>query len=148
MTGWFGQRPPGALHIDRHDEAPDATRFQNGTPAIPSVYDSYAGLELLKSVGAEVIEQYVDSLTALVMSRLDQAGFVPATPRDAARRGAVVAVRTKDMDAAVDELARRNIVVSSRDGNIRTAWHYYNTPEDVDALLDALGELGDLMLRR
>ena len=148
VTGWFGQRPPGALHIDRHDEAPDATRFQNGTAAIPSVYDSYAGLELLKSVGAEVIEQYVDSLTALVMSRLDQAGFVPATPRDAARRGPVVAVRTKDMDAAVDELARRGIVVSSRDGNIRTAWHYYNTPEDVDVLIDALGELGELMIRR
>jgi selenocysteine lyase/cysteine desulfurase len=38
-------------------------------------------------------------------------------------------------------------VVSSRDGNIRTAWHYYNTPEDVDALIGTLEELGDLMLR-
>ena len=81
------------------------------------------------------------------MSRLDQAGFVPATRGTAARRGAVVAVRTKDMDAAVDELARRDIVVSSRDGNIRTAWHYYNTPEDVDVLIDALDELGELMIR-
>jgi selenocysteine lyase/cysteine desulfurase len=147
LTGWFGQQPTGALHIDRHDEAPDATRFQNGTAAIPSIYDSYAGLELLKSVGASAIEQYVDSLTALVMSRLEDAGFVPATPRDPARRAAVVAIKTNDMEAAVEELARRDIVVSSRDGNIRTAWHYYNTPEDVDVLIGTLEELGDLMLR-
>jgi kynureninase len=147
LTGWFGQRTPGALHIDRHEEAPDATRFQSGTPAIPAVYDSYAGIELLKSVGTPVVEEWVDSLTALVMARLEQAGFVPATPRDPARRGAVVAIRTAGMETAVEELARRDIVVSSRDGNIRTAWHYYNTPGDVDALIGALDDLGDLMLR-
>jgi selenocysteine lyase/cysteine desulfurase len=147
LTGWFGQRPPGALHIDHHEEAPDATRFQNGTASIPSVYDSYAGLELLKAVGARAVERHVDSLTSLVMTRLEEAGFVPATPRDPARRGAVVAIRTKDMEAAVEELARRDIVVSSRDGNIRTAWHYYNTPEDVDVLIGVLEDLGELMLR-
>jgi kynureninase len=147
LTGWFGQRDPNDFQVERHDEAPDATRFQSGTPAIPSIYDSLAGIELVKSVGLERIEPWVETLTALAIERLDEAGLVPATPRDPAKRGPQVAVRSHNAERATAELARRDIVVSSRDSNVRSAWHYYNTVEDVDAFVTALRDLGDVMIR-
>jgi selenocysteine lyase/cysteine desulfurase len=148
ITGWHGQRDPNDFQIDRHIEAPDATRFQSGTPAFPAIYDSLAGIELIRSVGLEAIGAWIDSLTALLMERLDAQGFVTATPRDPRRRGPQVAIRTHEMGRAVQELARRGVIVTSRDGNLRAAFHYYNVPEDIDALMTALDEIRPLMVTR
>lgn len=148
MTGWFGQQDPNDFQIERHIEARGATRFQSGTPAIPAIYDSLAGIELIDSVGLAQIGAWIDQLTALLIERLDAAGFLVATPRDPARRGPQVAIRARDMGRAVEELGRRGVIVTSRDGNVRVAFHYYNTPADIDTLVAALGEIGHLMLRR
>ena len=148
LTGWFGQKNPEDFQIDRHIEAPDAARFQNGTPAIPAIYDSLAGIEQIKSVGLNTIASWIDQLTALLMDRLQEEGFVPATPKDPGKRGPQVAIRSYDMDAAVAELARRNICVTSRDGNIRIAFHYYNTPDDIEVLIENMKQMPELMVRR
>jgi selenocysteine lyase/cysteine desulfurase len=146
-TGWFGQRDPNDFQIERHEEAPDAARFQAGTPAIPAVFDSLAGIELVRSVGLERIGAWVDRLTALARARLLEEGFVPATPFDPAKRGPQVAVRTHDMERVVAELERRDVIVTSRDGNLRAAFHYYNTPDDVEAFVAALKEIEPLLVR-
>jgi kynureninase len=148
LTGWFGQKNPEDFQIDRNIEAPDATRFQNGTPAIPAIYDSLAGIEQIKEVGLNTIAPWIDQLTAFLMDRLQEEGFVPATPIDPRKRGPQVAIRSHDMDAAVAELGRRNICVTSRDGNIRIAFHYYNTPEDIEVLIENMKQMPDLMVRR
>ena len=148
VTGWFGQATPGAMYIDKHEEAPDAVKFQSGTPALSPVYDSLAGLELIKSIGINKIESWINYMTAQVMDRLLEQGYVPVTPVDPAHRSAQVAIKAKDGDAAVRELAKRGITSTTRDNNVRTAWHFYNTPDDIDALLDTLSEIRDLMLTR
>ena len=146
LTGWFGQKNPDDFQVERHVEAPDSARFQNGTPAIPAIYDSLAGIELLQSVGLDVIGRWVDSLTALLIARLEEEGFVPATPLDPSKRGPQVAIRSHDMERAVAELARRNIYATSRDNNVRVSFHYYNTPQDIDALLQGLKEIRKWMV--
>jgi selenocysteine lyase/cysteine desulfurase len=40
------------------------------------------------------------------------------------------------------------VIVSSRDGNLRAAFHYYNVPEDIEALIGALDEIRPLMVTR
>ncbi len=146
ITGWFGQDNPNDFQVERHIEAKDATRFQSGTPAIPSVYDSLAGLKLLETIGLQTIGPWIESLTAYLIARLTEEGFVPATPLDPAKRGPQVAIRSNDAEKAVAELARRNITASSRDNNVRVAFHYYNTPGDIEALLDAFKEMKGAMV--
>jgi len=146
ITGWFGQENPNDFQVERHVEAKDARRFQNGTPAIPSVYDSLAGLTLVETIGLEAIGHWIDSLTAQLTARLCEEGFVLSTPLDPAKRGPQVAIRSHDPVEAVRELARQNIIATSRDNNIRVAFHYYNTPGDIEALIDAIKKLKGLML--
>lgn len=145
ITGWWGQESPHAMRIDAHVEAPDAAKFQIGTPALGAIYDSVAGIELLMSVGIDKVSTWIDYLTARLFDRLDSEGFVPATPRDPARRGPQVAIRSHDAAAAVEALAVRGITSTHRDNNVRTAWHFYNTPDDIEVLIDALNAIRPLM---
>jgi selenocysteine lyase/cysteine desulfurase len=147
VTGWFGQLDPNDFQVERHIEAPDAARFQNGTPSFSSIYESLAGIELIQSVGLARIESWIERLTTEAMRRLLERGFVLATPQDAARRSALLAIKARDAERAVRGLAERRIITSSRDGNVRAAWHYYNTLEDIDTLIGALEELAPLFAR-
>ena len=60
------------------------------------------------------------------------------TPREADRRGALICIRSTDVNALVAALQERGIVTSERDGNLRVSAHAYNTEDDVDAVLEAL----------
>ena len=73
-----------------------------------------------------------------LLDGLDELGATVATPRDPARRGPLVCVRSTDVYALVAALAAERIVVSSREDKLRVALHLYNVEEDVDRLLDAL----------
>lgn len=146
ITGWWGQADPHAMRIDAHIEAPDAAKFQSGTPPIGPIYDSVAGIELLLSVGIDKVSAWIDYMTGLLIARLDEEGFVPATPRERDRRGPQVAIRSHDAARAVGILADKGITSTHRDNNIRTAWHFYNTPDDIEALIDALKGIRPLMV--
>ena len=43
-----------------------------------------------------------------------------------------------DVADAAEKLARAGIQAAVRAGRLRTSWHVYNTPADVDAALEAL----------
>ena len=146
LTGWFGQKASYEMEIEAHEEAADASRFQIGTPSVPAIYESLAGLNLINSVGINNVEKWISYITSLVIHRLIEEGFVLATPLDPQRRAAQVAIKSIDGVKVVSELQKRGIITTTRDNNIRTAWHFYNTPEDVDALISALQDLRDLML--
>jgi selenocysteine lyase/cysteine desulfurase len=49
-----------------------------------------------------------------------------------------VAIRAKDAAALTDRLAKRGVIASWRDGNVRAMFHAYNDAADVDALVEGL----------
>src|SRR5580698_5379506 len=54
-TGWFAQADIGAMDIDANDPAPNARRFEAGTPAVPNCYAAEAGLKMIAEVGMPAI---------------------------------------------------------------------------------------------
>jgi selenocysteine lyase/cysteine desulfurase len=147
VTGWFAQADPGAMDIFHNVPAPNAQRFQAGTPPVPSCYAAEAGLDIILEAGIEQIDSRVRALTGRCMDRLIEAGYLLATPRDDARRGPSVAIRATDENAIVAKLAERDIVTSSRDGNVRAMFHFYNDDADVDRLIAALNANRSLLRR-
>lgn len=148
ITGWFAQQNPNDMQIAEHREAADARRFQAGSTPIPAIYGSRAGVELIASVGLQQIEIRVGSLTAQVIDAINSSGFVTETPRRADGRAGLVAIRAERAEDAVNALAARDILVTTRAGNIRTAWHYYNTEDDLVSLINALDEIRGLLASR
>jgi selenocysteine lyase/cysteine desulfurase len=75
------------------------------------------------------------------MQRLDEIGWPSITPTQDERRGATVAVPSRDSGGLSKELMRRDIVTSHRDDNVRASFHFYNDDDDVESFIGAMKEL-------
>ena len=145
VSGWFAQADTDAMDIFANDPAPTAARFQTGTPPVVNCYAAEAGLALIRGIGIEAIEARIRELTGEAMDQLIDAGCTLATPREDARRGPQVAIRSKDAAALTARLAERGVIASWRDGNVRAMFHAYNDDADVEALIEGLMANRDLL---
>ena len=138
QTGWFADED--IFQMDISDYSPHATarRFDAGTPPVPNIYAGVAGMAIVEEAGPPAIEAHVSALATRLIDGLAELGATVVTPRDPARRGPLVCVRSTDVDALVAELAAERVVTSMRDDNLRIALHLYNVEEDVDRVLAAL----------
>ncbi len=146
QTGWFADEDIFAMSIADYSPHESARRFDSGTPPVPALYAGVAGVSLVAEAGVAAIEAYVGGLVGRLLDGLDALGATVVTPRELARRGPLVCVRSTDVDALVASLAAERIVVSSREDKLRVALHLYNVEEDVDRLLDTLARHRRLLL--
>ena len=137
-TGWFADEDIFAMDIHDYSPAPTARRFQSGTPPIPAIYAGIAGIELMQEIGIAETREHVLELNERLIAGVDELGGTVVTPRARERHGALMCIRSTDVNALVAALDARGIVTSERDGNLRVSAHAYNTVEDVDAVLEAL----------
>jgi selenocysteine lyase/cysteine desulfurase len=140
-SGWFAQENITAMDITANRPAPNARRFEAGTPPVVNCYAAEAGLKMLLRVGTPAIEKRNLSLTRRCMERLEEIGWPSITPADDQRRGATVAVPSRNAGGLQTELMKRDIVTSYRDDNIRASYHFYNNDDDVESFVAAMKEL-------
>ena len=140
-SGWFAQAEIAAMDITANRPAPNARRFEAGTPAVVNCYAAEAGLKFLLAVGTPAIEKRNYALTRRCMQRLEEIGWPSITPTQDERRGATVAVPSRDCGKLSAELMKRDIVTSHRDGNVRASFHIYNDEDDVESFIAAMKDL-------
>ena len=140
-SGWFAQAEIGAMDITANRPAPNARRFEAGTPAVANCYAAEAGLKFLLAVGTPAIEKRNYALTRRCMQRLEEIGWPSITPTEDERRGATVAVPSRNSRVLSAELMKRDIVTSHRDDNIRASFHFYNDEDDVESFIAAMKDL-------
>jgi selenocysteine lyase/cysteine desulfurase len=144
-TGWFADQDVFQMDAWDYSPSPTARRFQAGTPPIPSIYAGIAGIELMEEIGIEETREHVLGLNAHLMKGIDDLGGTVVTPRKRKRHGALICVKSRDVNELVAALGRWGIVTSERDGNLRISAHAYNSLEDVDLVLEALAQHRQLL---
>jgi kynureninase len=131
LMGWQAHARPFAFEPEL-EYADGAARFLTGTPNVPALYAATPGYDLIEEVGVEQIRANSLRQTQLLIDLADAAGFDVASPRDPARRGGTVTIRTPDFEAVHKELADRAILCDFRpDAGIRLGPHFYNTDEEL-----------------
>ncbi|MDA8346988.1 MAG: aminotransferase class V-fold PLP-dependent enzyme [Thermaerobacter sp.] len=130
-SGWFGREAPFGFTPRILDYAPDARRFQGGTPAIPAAYAGAAGLSLVQELDQDAVLQHVLSLGDWLQDAFLEEGVPLYSPTERTQRGPQVAVRAGDADRLAEYLAARGVLVSPRGQAVRISLHYYNTLEDL-----------------
>jgi selenocysteine lyase/cysteine desulfurase len=142
-SGWFAQARITAMDITANHPALNARRFEAGTPPVVNCYAAEAGLKMLLRVGTPAVERRIVALTRRCLQRLEEIGWPSVTPAADERRGATVALPSRDSAGLTAELMKRDIVTSHRDANVRASFHFYNDEDDVDAFVAAAASLRD-----
>ncbi len=132
FAGWVaGENPWDSCYGPVEELAHSARRFDES----PSLF-SYAGarhsLELVEELGVDTVGAHDLGLADRFRAGLAALGQEPVP----APGSAIVSV--PGLGHRQPELSRAGIEVSDRAGNLRAAFHLYNTPADVDRLLDVL----------
>jgi kynureninase len=140
-TGWQAHARPFAFEPEL-EYAEGAWRFLTGTPNVPALYAAMGGYDVVAEAGVERIREHSLRQTGLLIELLESAGLEIASPREAARRGGAVVVRTPEAEAVERELDARDIVCDVRPGvGIRFGPHFFNTDDEVRLAAAQLAEI-------
>jgi kynureninase len=141
FMGWQAHARPFSFEPEL-EYAEGAARFLTGTPNVPALYAATAGYDLIEEIGVDRIREGSVRQTQLLIDLADQAGFEVGSPRDQARRGGTVTIRTPEFEAVHKELAERQILCDFRpDAGLRLGPHYYNTDEELRFAVDQIAEI-------
>lgn len=140
MPGWRSMLDMWDFHAYEQPYAPQAMRFEGGTPNIVGTLSIVKSIDLFERSGPEAIERHVLALTDYLCERLSGAGAIVASPRGAQTSSGIVTFAIPGCDGV--ELGRRlqreGVVTTYRATGVRVAPHGYNTIEEIDRLVDAV----------
>ncbi|WP_445523950.1 aminotransferase class V-fold PLP-dependent enzyme [Streptomyces cyslabdanicus] len=132
FAGWVaGERPWDSCYGPVEELAHSARRFDE-SPALFSYTGARRSLELLEELGVSAVRAHDLALADRFRAGLRSLGHEPVPAP-----GSPI-VSMPGLGVHQGELSAKGIEVSQRAGNLRAAFHLYNTPADVDRLLDAL----------
>ena len=138
QTGWFAQEDIHAMLIHDNIPASNARRFEQGTPSVPNLYAVEAGLTMILEIGVQNIRAQVAALNERLKEGVTRIGGKLMSPENPEHHGAMITIASSDEYGLVAALAQKNIIASSRDGNLRISAHFYNNNADIDAVIEAL----------
>jgi len=144
-SGWFGQANVFAYDVHHLEYANAARRLETGSPPVPNVYAAAAAIELIEDAGLEAIGRHVTTLAGVLIGGIRDRRLRLLTPEEPAERGPLVMIGSTDAPRLVEALAAEGILCSVRDGSLRISLHYYNTADDVQAVLGALDRHPELL---
>lgn len=133
-AGWVaGARPWDDTYGPVARLAPDARAYEQPVPFLPYVAAARS-LPLLEELGGVAAVGAHDRALAARFRKgvTELSGGYEPVPGDSA----IVAV--PGLGHLVDRLREEGVSLSAREGNLRAAFHLYNTEEDVDRLLELL----------
>ena len=137
-------------------------KFEAGTPPIAQGIGLAAAVAYLQSVGMEAIQAHAHTLVRYAMEQLQHTPDITMYGPNADERGGVVAfnlrgVHPHDVASILDHhgvairgghhCAMPLMRVLGVNGTCRASFYLYNTCEEIDMLLEALGAAGRLVRR-
>ncbi|WP_284163256.1 aminotransferase class V-fold PLP-dependent enzyme [Frigidibacter sp. SD6-1] len=141
LRGWFSQDDPFRWDLDRFAFAPDARRFDHGTPGVMAAAASLPALDWHAAQDAPALLAHNRSLSARILDGLDDLGLTLASPRAEDQRGGSLMVRLPDgrpAPALVDALRAQGIHCDARGQTLRLSPGVMTTADGVAALIAAL----------
>jgi selenocysteine lyase/cysteine desulfurase len=119
---------------------PDARRFEYGTHNTVGIAGLRGAIELFLEVGPANVARQILALTDHFCARVTDKGYRLFSSRRPGEKSGIVSFYKPGLDSAsiAAQLQAQRFVLSVRDGRLRLSPHFYNTLDEIDALLEAL----------
>jgi len=119
----------------------DARRFECGGYNLAGVLGLGGSLEMLHDLGPDLIWRRAYGLTSMLTDGLRAKGYHVYSPRETEEESSGIVSFTSPLhapDPIVKSLEEQKIIITKREERLRAAPHFYQGPEQIQRLLDAL----------
>lgn len=148
--GWLSVENPFDFFNYTQPLKVGAARFEHTSSNRLPIVGTEAALGLFACLkgGIQLVEQRILALTELVIAGLERLGYLVVTPQGRGERSGIVCFKSHPTSPqlvparVVEALAARTIYVAARGDVVRVSPHFYNTPQEIDVLLNTLEEIG------
>lgn len=123
--------------------APTARRYENGTLNAVGIVALHESLGLLLEIGVDRIHRQLLALTDRLLEFLTVRKAAVVTPREHRYRAGIMTWKDARAKQTFLHLLQQDIHVSLREGCLRVAPHFYNTPDEIDTLIRTLNAVSD-----
>ena len=113
-----------------------ARKFESATVNFAGVYELRAAIDYIHGIGIANIEREVLRISKYLYDRLAELGYELETPPG--EQSAIVTCRVDDVATMARLLNERGIVTSLRTREMRISPHFFNSDDDIDALVDVM----------
>jgi selenocysteine lyase/cysteine desulfurase len=119
---------------------PDAGRYECGTLNTVGCFGLRAAIEYVLEIGVSDIGAAVQALADRVSEGVERRGYRQLRQRTQETGAGIVSFRNLDHDArlVVRRLKEAGFLAAPRQGWIRVSPHFYQSPEEMDAFIEAL----------
>lgn len=139
-TGWLSVEVPWELSNFEQSWQPTSRHLETGTFNMIGLTGLHASLSLLLEIGIETISKEILKLTNYLYSNVSQKDRVEImTPKSDDSRAGIFTfslMNDEKPENILKKLNKNQITISSREGYLRIAPHYYNTEKEIDYVLE------------
>ncbi len=138
--GWLGYDWCDFSNFDIQPQLrPGATVMEYGTRSYFAAVGLYESLKLFNRIGIKNIETHNQTLRTLFVENILTLGYETKQSLTV-KAASIIPFRAPDSDPRelLQHLQQKNVVLSVRNGYIRSAFHFINHLEEVQALLEML----------
>ncbi len=141
IVGWRSVRDNRDFDTYHTELQPRAGRFEEGTTNTPGIFGLGAAIDLLLELDVAAIGARVLALTDRLVDGLRARGAEIHSPRAPGEASGIVsfALANERPAQTVRRLRAERIFTVERRGGVRASPHFYNSEEEIDRLLAALG---------
>ena len=141
VTGWLGMKNALDFGNYQFEFLDTARKFDTGGYNMAGLYGMGAALEMWLELGVENISARILSLTDRLVDKLRAKGYRVFSSRREGEASGIVAFMSdvhdpRQIQQHLQEEYR--IITVVREGRLRSSPHVYNTPEEIDQLVDVL----------
>jgi selenocysteine lyase/cysteine desulfurase len=140
MPGWMSVKGWTDFYKFDYTLFNDSRRYESAQRNLLGLCALAESLKLIDELGIKNVEKRVLAITDYLCERLELRGFEIFSSRREGEKSGIVSfhVKGRNADRVREELRKKGIIVSAREGRLRASPHYYNSLEEVDSFVKAL----------
>jgi selenocysteine lyase/cysteine desulfurase len=141
LVGWVSVPDPDDYNNFEQGWNRGTLAWETGTGPSALFYGMEASLKLLTETGIRRIADYLEELTDHLCERLKHSAYEVVSSRMSGEKSQIVCIRHRGSLSPMSvyvHLKELNIVTAPRGERLRVSPHLYNSPEEIDALVESL----------
>lgn len=141
FAGWRSTVDPGKMDNMNLDLKNEVSVIESGCPHFPNIFALGGALKMFNKIGATNVVNRVLFLNALLEEKIRGLAIDVINQKEDKHRSGILIAKIPKAKYIVDELFKKNIIVSARGEGVRISTSIFNNEEDIEVLIRELSRL-------